>query len=336
VYRLMIKAHNKTKLKYLCMTCRDDWEKYTGSGVRWKKHLKRNGVDITTEVLYESEDYDDFVNICILTSAELNVALSAEFANIVPESGYGKDGIDTTRGINNLVIWSDYATQEMKNARVAARLPGQIQNHWTKSQNAEDIKNTIGKKSSEWWNNFTLEERRKRTAVLRLGHKIFLEEGGVKYETWKTKISAAQKARFANIPFEVLSEKNRKSRLNISPESAARRKAKIQAVYKSGKHDHLYARFSKEREGTGNPAAKIIYWFGVPYTKKQFKNLVREQNLDRGYVERMIIENDDCYRDFQASSQDYHIVICPHCGRNSAGRKPSPFKRWHFNNCKEK
>jgi len=58
------------------------------------------------------------------------------------------------------------------------------------------------------------------------------------------------------------------------PESAKRkRKRKIQDVYKSGKHDHIFERYSEERQGLNNPNAKITMWMGKQYTMKQFMEL---------------------------------------------------------------
>ena len=47
-YKLMIKTHNVTGKKYLCMTTKADPYKYNGSGVYWKNHIKKYGKDITT------------------------------------------------------------------------------------------------------------------------------------------------------------------------------------------------------------------------------------------------------------------------------------------------
>jgi len=57
--------------------------------------------------------------------------------------------------------------------------------------------------------------------------------------------------------------------LNTSPEVKQIRKEKIQAVYKSGKHDALYKRFKLERIGSGNPNAKSIEVDGVIYGSVQ-------------------------------------------------------------------
>ena len=55
MFRLMFKQHNVTGLNYLCVTQKEKYVEYPGSGVYWQKHLKKHGVDITTHVLYESK-----------------------------------------------------------------------------------------------------------------------------------------------------------------------------------------------------------------------------------------------------------------------------------------
>jgi transposase len=48
---LYVKTHNKTGLKYLGKTTKLDPHKYSGSGKRWLRHLKKHGFDYTTEIL---------------------------------------------------------------------------------------------------------------------------------------------------------------------------------------------------------------------------------------------------------------------------------------------
>lgn len=45
---LYIKQHNKTGLLYFGKTTRQDVEKYRGSGVHWKRHIKKHGNDVST------------------------------------------------------------------------------------------------------------------------------------------------------------------------------------------------------------------------------------------------------------------------------------------------
>lgn len=63
--RLMIKTHNVTELKYLCVSTKDDYLNYPGSGVKWRNHLKHHGFNFSTVVLYESRVRNDiYSNRC--------------------------------------------------------------------------------------------------------------------------------------------------------------------------------------------------------------------------------------------------------------------------------
>ena len=57
IYHLYIKTHNKTGLKYLGKTSYDPF-KYKGSGTYWKRHIKKHGDDVITEILgsYETKE----------------------------------------------------------------------------------------------------------------------------------------------------------------------------------------------------------------------------------------------------------------------------------------
>lgn len=87
-YRLMIKTHNDTGLKYLCVTSQEKYELYKGSGSYWKNHIRAHGNNISTEVLYETDDTDELSQIGLKYSALYDVVESSEWANLIPESGY--------------------------------------------------------------------------------------------------------------------------------------------------------------------------------------------------------------------------------------------------------
>jgi hypothetical protein len=102
-HKLMVKTHMVTGLKYLCYTtCEgDDYLNYKGSGTNWKKHLKKYGDNIKTELIFESHDYEEFKKIAIKRSTEFNVVDSDKWANIRPETGTGGDTVSNRFWINN-------------------------------------------------------------------------------------------------------------------------------------------------------------------------------------------------------------------------------------------
>ena len=67
-------------------------EKYSGSGVYWKNHLKFNNFkicDIETYILYETDNYIDFVENAILWSNILDIVKNESFVNLTIEEGKG-------------------------------------------------------------------------------------------------------------------------------------------------------------------------------------------------------------------------------------------------------
>lgn len=264
-YKLMIKTHNITNLKYLCITSRDDYISYTGSGSYWKNHISKYGNYISTELLYETEDYEDFLIHCLYYSNILNVALSEEFANMVPETGYNNND-----GKPNVVLFWEYASDEVKNEIIKRRSSAIKENHWTKNEDIRDIiVEKISIKNTERWDSLTLDERRCIIERLNNGFRMFCEDrDSEKYISWKEKISESLKD-YCNNNKEKISKRNKLARLNTSKESKERRKMKIREVYNSGKHDNLFKRYSKERLGSGNPAAKPIEIDGVVYGSVQ-------------------------------------------------------------------
>lgn len=108
MHKLMIKTHTITGLKYLCYTQRDDHITYTGSGVLWKKHLKVHGDIFSTQLLYETENYKEFVEYARDISIKFNVVNDISWANLKLEEGDGGDTVSNriwiTDGENNKYI----------------------------------------------------------------------------------------------------------------------------------------------------------------------------------------------------------------------------------------
>jgi hypothetical protein len=102
-HKLMIKTHNVTKLKYLCYTqsTGETYDSYKGSGKLWKNHLKEFGEDITTELIYETDDYEQFKSVAKSKSIELDIVNSVEWANLKLEEGDGGDTVSNKRWMTN-------------------------------------------------------------------------------------------------------------------------------------------------------------------------------------------------------------------------------------------
>lgn len=334
-YKLMEKIQNVTKLKYLCITSTENWKSYPGSGRKWRNHLDIYGYDFSTTLLFESDDYDIFVEECIKISDLLDVANSEEYANAIPESGY-----DNRSGKCNFIIWWDAASEETKADVYKRRAISIKKNHWsTKEFNRLYVCTKISEKRREFFKNMNSDDLKVYMEKFNEGRRRFQEDkNSEKYLAYRRKLSESAIKRLAETPKEVLSSRARTQRLNTSPESAQRRKEKIQAVYATGKHDALFKQMSEDRMKTGNPNATIIYWEGQEYIKQDFLKFLRNNNISK--VEALdlieIGDNEHYYVKRTGMNKTYEILICPYCGVESGGKKPGPFKRWHFENCKHK
>ncbi len=110
---LYLKTHNKTGLKYLGKTERDPYT-YQGSGKLWKKHINKHGYDVTTEILFETTDLEEFRKVGLEYSEKLNIVESEEFANLMVEYG---DGAIHTEETRQKISESTKATMNEKSAK---------------------------------------------------------------------------------------------------------------------------------------------------------------------------------------------------------------------------
>lgn len=88
MHYLYVKTHNVTGLKYLGKTKQNPYT-YTGSGVRWKLHLEKHGVDISTVILLATEDTEELRSTGLFFSRIFDVVRSSDWANLTEESGSG-------------------------------------------------------------------------------------------------------------------------------------------------------------------------------------------------------------------------------------------------------
>jgi hypothetical protein len=96
MYKLMIKTHCITGLKYLCYTQKDDHESY-----HWRRHLREHGKIITTQLIFETNDYQEFVQVARQKSIEFNVVENPQWANLKHEEGDGGDTVSSLRWITD-------------------------------------------------------------------------------------------------------------------------------------------------------------------------------------------------------------------------------------------
>lgn len=271
----MIKTHNITGLKYLCITKRENYEEYLGSGVYWSNHLDAHGREVSTELLFKTDDYEEFVEKCNHYSMLYDVVFSKEWANLVPETGYNNND-----GLPNVVLFWLYADDETKKEIIKRRSEKIKENHYSKKDNADAIYEVIGAKISFWWKN--LEDHTKDHILKSLweGQQKWRETLSEEDRKLIYKRSLGQWHEKAT--FEQLSERNRKARLNTSPESKERRKKKIQMNHATGKYKHIWKKMSSERQGSDNPAAKKVEIEGKIYMC--IKDACEDLNFTRAIV----------------------------------------------------
>jgi hypothetical protein len=107
MYKLYLKTHNITGLKYLGYTKNNPF-KYRGSGLYWKRHLSEYGNDVKTEVLFEHNDIKVLSEKGLEYSIMWNVTQSEEFANLCHEDG------NLNRGEGNINFRGHLQTDETR------------------------------------------------------------------------------------------------------------------------------------------------------------------------------------------------------------------------------
>ena len=100
IYYLYVKTHRKTGLKYLGKTIQNPF-KYTGSGIRWRQHIRKHGNDIATEILQECKTNAEIKYWGLYYSNLWDIVNDRDkngnkiWANLKPESGDGFPSGDT-------------------------------------------------------------------------------------------------------------------------------------------------------------------------------------------------------------------------------------------------
>ena len=101
--KLMIKTH-ETGLRYLCFTKKKNHNEYLGSGTYWKKHLKKHGENISTELIFETHDKEKFKKHALKISKKYNIVKDKGWANEIFEQGDGGDTVSYRKWITDGLV----------------------------------------------------------------------------------------------------------------------------------------------------------------------------------------------------------------------------------------
>lgn len=307
---LMIKIHNKTGLKYLCVTKKENFKDYLGSGIYWVRHLKKHGKNISTILLFDSNNEIEFNKICVFYSILYNVEHSKEWANLVPEYG--------------TLSWK-HKNCFVFNAK--EKLSLSLKKFWESDKGTTMKEKLSGFMRKQWKENHT----KRRKAI----------KDGFTDDTRKN-LSEFQKKRFQNMSKEERRTHNEKASLgrkNMSDEAKKKRAMNYKiSLSVSEKAKKWHEREKKERKEGGNPAAKRVFWKGKEFpTKKNFYDWLKNNNMPIKRCLEMLKDPliKDCYV-YESKELIETFVECPYCGKIGGGNKLSAMKRYHFENCKLK
>lgn len=86
---LLVMEHKVTGMKYFCKTTQLHYlSSYKGSGIYWKKHLKKHGKYVDVGVLGIYYEEDRCRNAALEFSKANNIVESDEWANLIHENGF--------------------------------------------------------------------------------------------------------------------------------------------------------------------------------------------------------------------------------------------------------
>lgn len=87
--RLYVKEHSVTGLRYFGKTTRINIEKYKGSGVYWKNHIKKHGIDNVRNIWVSDwfTSKEELVEFALAFSELYDIVESSGWANLMEENG---------------------------------------------------------------------------------------------------------------------------------------------------------------------------------------------------------------------------------------------------------
>lgn len=166
---LYIKTHNKTGLKYFGKATGKNLKyinKYTGSGLYWKRHLKEHGNDVSTEIYGEYDNIEECSKAAITFSIKNDISNSDAWANLMIENGIdgapvGHNGSYMCEKSRKIV--SEKSKRMWENPEFREKMVKKHKKRWTREMKE--------KQSERLRTEFWTEERRLEHANKLKGHK---------------------------------------------------------------------------------------------------------------------------------------------------------------------
>lgn len=169
IYTLYIKTHNVTQLKYLGFTTKDPFT-YKGSGTYWKRHIKKYGYDVTTEVLFQ-------------TTNKQEIGEKGQYYSIIWD-------IVNAVNENGIKIWANLAPETANGGvELTEEQKKQLSQKMKEHHNTPEFKEKISKSTRESFKNPKFKEKflekvrspenRKRAseqAKIRMNNPVFREK----------------------------------------------------------------------------------------------------------------------------------------------------------------
>ncbi len=266
----MIKTHRTTGYKYLCVTTKEDYAGYCGSGVRWRKHLRAHGFDVSTEVLFEHHSRDAiFKSVCLYYSGVYDVVNSTEWANLILEDGNTGSAFSS---------WSSTSKVNVSN---------KFKRIFSETEHGQIWRKNIGIASSKVWARYSPEDRTNRINTLK---SVYTEEKRAEH-------SATLKRYHENMSTEEKLAKGAVLSNAYQSKDAEWKSARGNKISNSLQESGAFASYvdsmKEDRVGGGNPAARVVYWDGMKFdTCTDFYKYIRENKIiSKNAAERILKTN---------------------------------------------
>lgn len=280
---LYLKTHNVTGMKYLGKTTSHAPDKYTGSGKYWKRHLNVYGNDVTTQILFESDNPEKITEMGIYYSNLFDVVNSDEFANLKAEEGDGG--------------WSHLTEEQIqKRYEHVRKYGGTFKGKTHSEESKQKIKSA---RAVQQIPPRPIETRRKISESL-MGHTVS--------DSTRKKISTANKGNPSSLRGTCLSKEHRQK----LSDSQKKRFETSEAPFKGKTHSEESKRKIKEARAKQKNVRKVGDYTPTEETKLK---------ISKAHTGKLLTESTRKKISESCKGREQQNAICPFCGKS--GGKPA-------------